>query len=48
MSYEKMSEVIELFTGIKLTRQNIFYITDKYFNHYAYECMKEIEEEFKS
>ena len=47
ISYEKMSEVIELFTGIKLTRQNIFYITDKYFNHYAYECMKEIEEEFK-
>ena len=24
MSYEKMSEVIELFTGIKLTRQNVF------------------------
>lgn len=47
MSYEKISEVIELFTGIKITRQNIFYIVDKYFNHYAHECMREIEEEFK-
>ena len=30
LSYEKMSEIIELFTGIKLTRQNLFYIMDEY------------------
>ena len=48
ISYEMTSEVIELFTGIKLTRQNLFYIMDKYFNHYAYDCMKEIEDNTKS
>ena len=37
ISYEKKSEVIKLFTRIKLTRQNIFYITNKYFNYYAHE-----------
>ena len=48
ISYEMISEVIELFTGIKLTRQNLFYIMDKYFNYYAYDCMKEIEDNTKS
>ena len=47
MSYEKMTEVIKLFTGIELTRQNLFYIIDSNFNHYACECMREIAEQFK-
>ena len=47
ISYEKMSKVIELFTGIKLTRQNIFLHYWQIFQHYAHECMKEIEKEFK-
>ena len=45
--YEKMTEIIKLFTGIKLTRQNLFYIIDSNFNHYASECMNEISEQFK-
>ena len=45
MSYEKMAEVIKLFTGIELTRQNLFYIIDSNFNHYSCECMGEIQEQ---
>ena len=47
ISYEKMTEIIKLFTGIELTRQNLFYIIDSNFNHYACECMREIVEQFK-
>ena len=40
-----MSEVIKLFTGIELTRQNLFYIIETNFNHYACECMGEIQKQ---
>lgn len=45
MSYEKMAEVVKLFTGIELTRQNLFYIIESNFNHYSCECMGEIQEQ---
>ena len=47
ISYEKMSEIIRIFTGIELSRQNLFYIIDSNFNHYASECMREISKQFK-
>ena len=34
-------------TGIKLGRQNVFYIIDKYFDQYVDDCIQEIKEDFK-
>ena len=47
MSYEKMAEIIRLFTGIKLSRQNLFYIIDSNFDYYDNEWKEEIEKQFK-
>ena len=44
---KKMSEIIEVFTGIKISRQSLFDIIDKNFNDYATETMKKIQKEFK-
>ena len=42
ISYEKMSEIIELFTGIKVKRQRIFDILENNFDWYCTECFDEI------
>lgn len=48
LSYQKMSEIIELFTGIKVSRQRIFDIIENNFDLYCNECFEEIRKEIEN
>lgn len=48
LSYQKMSEIIELFTGIKVSRQRIFDIIENNFDLYCNECFEKIRKEIEN
>lgn len=47
ISYQKMSEIVELFTGIEVSRQRIFDIIERNFDSFYNECFDEINKEIK-
>ena len=47
ISYQKMSEIVELFTGIEVSRQRIFDIIERNFDSFYNECFDEINKQIK-